>query len=171
MVHNPLAACSPFQIAFSSTEFIVNKLLFILLAPTVLTACLTNPTAKRDEAPQPTATTQPAQPAGPGARREVAGVNDWKGYVEGVPAANTKFNMLKIGMGEKEVTDLIGMPTDQGQHITGKAFIPFYYGSGGMEKVYHYKGFGRLRFANSSAFSTTTGLVGIEHDSKERGYR
>jgi hypothetical protein len=39
-----------------------------------------------------------------------------------------KFTRLQIGMPMKQVTDLIGQPSDQGAYITGKAFIPFYFG-------------------------------------------
>jgi hypothetical protein len=95
----------------------------------------------------------------------------WKGEIIGTAAAGSPFNRLTIGMGPKEVADLIGQPTDRGSHVTGKAWIPFYYGGGGVESIHHYKGVGRLIFANSSRFSSTMGLIQIDHDAKERGYR
>ncbi|HZW13990.1 MAG TPA: hypothetical protein VFF81_12475 [Noviherbaspirillum sp.] len=104
-------------------------------------------------------------------RKEVKGINDWTGYVQGTPARNSKFAKLKIGMGEKEVIDLIGAPTDQSMHMTGKAWIPFYVGSGKREVWFHYKGVGRLLFADNAGFTTDTGLIGIEHDASERGYK
>jgi len=43
------------------------------------------------------------------------------------------------------VTDIAGPPTDQGAYITGKAFIPFYFGSEfGIALSLVYKGEGRL---------------------------
>lgn len=123
-------------------------------------------------APAPAAQTQAAAPANAsGAKREVKGINDWTGYIQGIPAANSKFADLKIGMGQKEAMDIAGAPTDQGAHVTGKAFIPFYMGSGAVETWLHYKGVGRLLFASNGGFSTSTGLIGIEHDATERGYR
>ncbi|GAB3542401.1 hypothetical protein GCM10027343_14310 [Noviherbaspirillum agri] len=104
-------------------------------------------------------------------RKEVKGINDWTGYVQGTPVRNSKFGKLKIGMGEKEVIDLIGAPTDQSMHMTGKAWIPFYVGSGKREVWFHYKGVGRLLFADNAGFTTDTGLIGIEHDASERGYK
>lgn len=105
-----------------------------------------------------------------GARREVKGINDWTGYIDGTPAPGSKFNKLQIGMGSKEVMDLIGAPTDQQSHVTGKAWIPFYAGSGTYETHYYYKGHGRLIFAGNGGFSTGVGLIGIEHDANEKGY-
>lgn len=108
--------------------------------------------------------------AASGNRREVKGINDWSGYIEGVPAAGSRFNKLQIGMGLKQVTDLIGAPTDQQSHVTGKAWIPFYYGSGTHETHLYYKGVGRLVFAGGAGFSSSLNLIGIEHDSNEGGY-
>lgn len=114
-----------------------------------------------------------ASAAAPGAssgRREVKGINDWTGYIEGEPAPGSKFNRLQIGMSNKQVTDLIGPPTDQQAHITGKAWIPFYYGAGKHEMLFYYKGMGRLLFAGGAGYSTGVSLIGIEHDAKEGGY-
>lgn len=122
-------------------------------------------------APAPAAPAQTAAPAGSSAKREVKGINDWTGYVQGTPASNSKFANLKIGMGQREAMDIAGPPTDTGSHVTGKAFIPFYMGSGSVETWLHYKGVGRLLFASNGGFSSTTGLIGIEHDASERGYK
>lgn len=104
------------------------------------------------------------------ARREVKGINDWSGYIEGAPAPGSKFGKLQIGMGQKEVTDLVGTPNDQQAHVTGKAWIPFYFGSGKYETYLYYKGQGRLLFAGNAGFSTGSALIGIENDAGERGY-
>ncbi|MBK4735083.1 hypothetical protein [Noviherbaspirillum pedocola] len=104
------------------------------------------------------------------ARREVKGVNDWSGYIEGTPAPGSKFGKLQIGMGQKEVMDLVGTPNDQQAHVTGKAWIPFYFGSGKYETYLYYKGQGRLLFAGNAGFSTGSALIGIENDAAERGY-
>lgn len=102
---------------------------------------------------------------------QVKGINDWQGEIAGVPAANSRFTKLKIGMPQKQVTDLIGEPTDQGAYVTGKAFIPFYFGSdrGRWEMVY--KGQGRLIFSNQSGFGTGFYLTWIIHNANEPGYR
>jgi hypothetical protein len=152
----------------------------------VLSGCLTNP-AKQDEPAanesKPAAksadsgkssTAKSAEPSKSSSakadKKEVKGINGWTGSIEGKPAPKSKFTRLKIGMGQKQVTDLIGPPTDQSSHVTGKAFIPFYAGAGRYETVLHYKGLGRLRFAGNGGFSTDTGLISIEHDASESGY-
>jgi hypothetical protein len=102
---------------------------------------------------------------------QVKGINDWQGEISGIPAANSRFTKLRIGMSSKEVTDLIGMPTDHGQYITGKMFIPFYFGSDRIRQEYVYKGEGRLILAQQSAGDTSAVLVWIIHNASERGYR
>jgi hypothetical protein len=102
---------------------------------------------------------------------QVKGINDWQGEISGVPAANSRFAKLKIGMSQKQVADLIGEPTDQGAYVTGKAFIPFYFGSDRSRWEMIYKGQGRLIFSNQSGFGSGFYLTWIIHNSNEPGYR
>ncbi len=95
-----------------------------------------------------------------------------EGEIVGTPVKNSKFTKLKMGMGMKEVTDLIGQPTDQGAYVTGKAFIPFYFGSDRYRHELVYKGQGRLVFAGGSVGNPSVGrLIRIVHNDKEPGYR
>lgn len=102
---------------------------------------------------------QPASSASPAASAIV-----------GTPAPGSKFSRVRIGMGKKEVEDLIGQPTDQGGHITGKAFIPFYFGGGTSEIEAHYKGEGILTYASRNVGSTSYELIGVTVDRRESGY-
>ncbi|MDR3394759.1 MAG: hypothetical protein P4L70_07130 [Parasulfuritortus sp.] len=107
-----------------------------------------------------------------GEGQHVKGINDWEGEISGVPAANSKFKRLKIGMSMKQVTDLIGEPSDQGAYITGKAWIPFYFGSDRNRFEYVYKNQGRLIFAGGGLGDLTSGhLIWIIHNAREPGYR
>lgn len=102
----------------------------------------------------------------------VKGINDWEGEITGKPAPGSRFTKLQIGMSLKQVTDLIGQPTDQGAYMTGKAWIPFYYGSDRYRHEMVYKGQGRLIFAGGSAGDYSSGhLISIIHNAKEGGYR
>ena len=95
-----------------------------------------------------------------------------EGEIVGTPAKNSKFTRLKIGMGMKQVTDLIGQPTDQGAYVTGKAFIPFYFGSDRYRHELVYKSQGRLVFAGGSVGNPSAGrLIRIVHNANESGYR
>jgi hypothetical protein len=98
------------------------------------------------------------------------GLNDTEGEVLGRPAPGSKFPLLKIGMGMKQSTDLAGQPTDQGVYITGKAFIPFYFGGDRHRYEMAYKGWGRLIFAGES-FSSGGTLICIINWPQDSGYR
>jgi hypothetical protein len=102
----------------------------------------------------------------------VKGINDFDGEITGVPAPNSKFTQLQIGMSMKQVTDIAGQPTDQGAYITGKAFIPFYFGSDRHRFEFVYKGEGRLIFAGGSLGNLSGGnLIWIIHCATEPGTR
>ncbi len=102
----------------------------------------------------------------------VKGINGWEGEITGKPAPGSKFKKLQIGMSIKQVTDLIGQPTDQGAYVTGKAWIPFYFGSDRYRHEMVYKGQGRLIFAGGSVGDYTSGhLISIIHNAKEGGSR
>lgn len=101
---------------------------------------------------------------------KIKGINDWEGEISGVPASGSKFTQLKIGMSPGQVVSLIGPPSDQGAHITGKAFIPFYHGSDKSRTEYVYKNQGRLLFAHGQ-WGSSAGLIWIIHNSSEPGYR
>ena len=110
-----------------------------------------------------------------GSGKQVKGKDDWEGEITGIPAPGSKFTKLQIGMGMREVMDLAGAPTDQGAYVTGKAFIPWYFGSDKHRQELVYKGMGRLIFASGGGFgwggSSGGNLVWIIHNSNEGGYR
>jgi hypothetical protein len=121
-------------------------------------------------APAPAPAPAPATKAGDS--QHVKGINDWEGDITGKPAANSRFTKLTIGMGMRQVTDLIGQPTDQGAYVTGKAWIPFYFGSDRYRHELVYKGQGRLIFAGGSAGDFSAGhLIEVIHNGSEGGYR
>jgi hypothetical protein len=142
-----------------------------------------------DTAPQPT-TTAPAPATGvkpgmnaqgdvvdsskveAGSGRTVKGMNDYEGEITGNPAPNSRFAKLQIGMPMRQVVDLAGPPTDQGAYVTGKAFIPFYFGADRHRFEMTYKGAGRLIFAGGSIGDYSSGnLIWIIHNPNEPGYR
>jgi hypothetical protein len=102
---------------------------------------------------------------------QVKGINDWQGEITGVPAANSRFVRLKIGMSQQQVFEAIGQPSDQGAYITGKAFIPFYFGSDRSRWEMVYKGQGRLIFSNQAGFGSGYYLTWIIHNSGEGASR
>ena len=92
--------------------------------------------------------------------------------VRGKAAPRSPFTKLQIGMSMRQVVDLIGQPTDRGAYITGKAWIPFYFGSDRHRFEFVYKNQGRLIFAGGSLGDFSGGnLTWIIHNAGEPGYR
>lgn len=107
-----------------------------------------------------------------GSGRTVKGINDYEGEITGNPAPGSKFTQLQIGMSLKQVTDIVGQPTDQGAYVTGKAFIPFYFGGDRTRIELAYKGQGRLIFAGGNLGNISGGnLTWIIHNANDTGYR
>lgn len=133
----------------------------------LLMGCQSAPTSESSTTSS-TGANAPATTAGPAAKSGDAKV----GEIIGTPAKNSKFTKLELGMGMRQVTDLVGQPTDQGAYVTGKAFIPFYFGSDRYRHELVYKGQGRLVFAGGSRFNLGVGrLIRIVHNENESGYR
>jgi hypothetical protein len=138
-----------------------------IVATFLLTSCQTAQKSGDTASPAPSAKAET-----PKDTQTVKGINDWEGEITGKPAPGSRFTKLQIGMSLKQVTDLIGQPTDQGAYMTGKAWIPFYYGSDRYRHEMVYKGQGRLIFAGGSAGDYSSGhLISIIHNAQEGGYR
>lgn len=103
---------------------------------------------------------------------KVKGIGDWEGEITGKPGPGSKFTKLQIGMGMKQATDIAGEPTDQGGYMTGKAWIPFFFGADKYRHEMVFKGQGRLIFAAPGGFDVSSGnLIWIIHNPNEPGYR
>ena len=162
-----------------------------LAAAGLLAGCLTMPGSKSADATAAGTSTAAAPPAAPkigpgmnergevvdpkkveaGYGQKVKGLNDWEGEITGLPFKGSRFTRLKIGMPMQQAFDLVGQPTDQGAYVTGKAFIPFYFGSDKVRWEATYKGQGRLIFSNQAGFGTGQYLTWIIYNANEAGYR
>jgi hypothetical protein len=80
------------------------------------------------------------------------------------------FSKLRIGMSLQQTHDLIGQPTDSYNHMTGKMFIPFYFGRDAMRLEELYKGQGRITYTGVGAGGATFNIYQITYDSSEDGY-
>lgn len=104
--------------------------------------------------------------------QSVTGLGDWQGEITGKPFSGSTFSRLQIGMPLRQVEDTVGPPTDQGAYITGKAFIPFYFGSDRYRYEMVYRGQGRLIFAGGSTGDLSGAhLIWIIYCATEAGYR
>jgi hypothetical protein len=160
----------------------------LLLSTLSAAGCVSGGGSSTASAPPASAPVAPAHKVGPGMDangvvvdptkveagygQSVKGLGDWEGEITGVPAAGSRFAELQIGMPMRQVTDILGRPTDEGAYITGKAFIPFYYGSDRYRYELVYKGQGRLIFAGGSLNEHTGGhLTWIINSAADSGYR
>ncbi len=168
--------------------------LVTIAALTLVVGCGSMPGSKTADsggtsatAAAPASTSAPASKIGPGMNergevidptkveaghgQRVKGINDWEGEITGKPAPGSKFTELKIGMSFGQVQGILGVPSDQGSYITGKAFIPFFFGSDRYRHEAVYKGQGRLIFAGSAGFDMNSHLIWIINSANETGVR
>ena len=73
-------------------------------------------------------------------------------------------------MSAKHVVDLIGAPTDQAVYMTGKAFIPFYFGTDAARMEYRYKGQGVITFTGAGMFHRVYTVYRVLYNRHESGY-
>jgi len=108
--------------------------------------------ASATAAPAPAATSAPA-PAETAARKPVPGSN---------------LARITEGMTEAQVVEILGAPTSQQNYMTGKAWIPFYYGPDTGRLDYRYKGVGTVVFSRSR-YSGGTKVIRVAADPNEDG--
>lgn len=121
-----------------------THLVLIALTAALTTACVSR--EAKTEAPEQPPAVKPAPPRAAPAKPAPAKPEAAEIEALGKPAPGSKFAKLKIGMTLVQVEKLIGPPTRQWQHPTGKASIPFYFGPDRWVVQYAYKGEGVLTF-------------------------
>jgi hypothetical protein len=83
--------------------------------------------------------------------------------------ADSPLQKVTLGMSESEVQVILGPPSGQSSHITGKAFNPFNYGGRDTVRiVYWWKGIGRVEFSQGS-WGQRNGAILCYHDGNEAG--
>lgn len=91
---------------------------------------------------------------------------------EKYPPAPAKSPMSKVqpGMTEPQVMGILGAPDDSKAYITGKAFIPWYFGPDQSRFACYYKGKGRVIFSGGNQWGAGRGkVVRVEYDPSEDG--
>jgi hypothetical protein len=86
--------------------------------------------------------------------------------------ADSPLAKIKIGMTAQEVSNILGMPTNQVSYATGKAWIPWYFGDDARRTEWSYKGMGRVVFTGGNVFGGGGGRVNrVDYDPSETGVR
>ena len=94
-----------------------------------------------------------------------------EGDIWGTPADGSPFLQLEIGMSRQEAEALVGAGSGERVYLTGKAFIPFYFGTDRIRDEVLYKGVGSLTYAGGGMVSNGGKLVVIVHDPDEGNRR
>ncbi|OFV92247.1 MAG: hypothetical protein A3J75_07980 [Acidobacteria bacterium RBG_16_68_9] len=95
--------------------------------------------------------------------------------VDAVPVASaappgSPLSQIAIGMNKKQVRDILGSPTDENSYSTGKAWIPFYFGTDARRTSWFYKGLGAVVFADGNVFGGgAPEVVRIDYNPTESG--
>lgn len=89
---------------------------------------------------------------------------------KGVPApAGHPLAKVQEGMGAGDVTRIMGEPTSTQTYQTGKAWIPYYFGSDTHRIDWKYKDVGRVVFGQNR-WSGNLKVIRIDYDPGEDGY-
>jgi hypothetical protein len=76
---------------------------------------------------------------------------------------------VRQGMRPEEVQKIAGAPTTIRPYITGKAFIPWYFGPDRTRTAYYYKGQGRVVFSGDGGLGTNSTVLQVEYDPTDPG--
>jgi hypothetical protein len=85
------------------------------------------------------------------------------------PPANSKLAKVQKDMSPEQVRTIMGPPNGEKSYVTGKAFIPYYYGAdAGTNTEWSYKGVGRVIFGVNK-YTHNTRVIRIDYDPSETG--
>lgn len=69
---------------------------------------------------------------------------------QAIPApAGSPFSQIQLDMNDERVRAILGAPDDVNAYMTGKAFIPYYYGTDTARTDWLYRGQGRIVFSRN----------------------
>jgi len=85
------------------------------------------------------------------------------------PPAGHRMARLEEGMVPSRVREIMGEPTSEQTYQTGKAWIPFYYGSDTHRTDWKYAGDGRVVFGHNR-WSGSMKVIRIDYDPSEDGH-
>jgi hypothetical protein len=85
------------------------------------------------------------------------------------PPSGSPLAGIHQGMRPEEVQKIAGPPTTIRPYITGKAFIPWYFGPDRTRTAYYYKGQGRVVFSGDGGLGTNSTVLQVEYDPTDPG--
>lgn len=100
----------------------------------------------------PAPVTEKSQAAAPQTYTVASIDGNFDGEFIGMPAPDSKFAKLKIGMSMQTVAGLIGAPDFADRRETGKRWIPLYFGTDAQRVLALYKGEGCLTYTGGNVY-------------------
>lgn len=85
---------------------------------------------------------------------------------ETIPASSP-LAKIENGMNDSDVRKLLGEPSNINAYMTGKQFIPYYYGSDTSRTDWMYKGVGRVVFSRNR-YSQGLKVINVIHNPEEQ---
>ena len=118
-------------------------------------------------APAPATAAPAAAPSEPGKPRVVKSRDGtFDGEIYGNIPANSKWAKLQIGMHQSEVERILGATANIRGYVTGKAFIPFYFGTDSHRYEAVYAGQGSVSYTGGGMGGGQGVLMMINYDPK-----
>jgi len=77
------------------------------------------------------------------------------------------FEKVKYDMTDAQVKQILGAPTSTQAYVSGKTFIPYYYGTEGSREAWYYKGKGQIVFSRNRWNGTLT-VIEVVYDPKQQ---
>lgn len=84
------------------------------------------------------------------------------------PPADSPLAKIRLGMSDVDVRRTLGEPTGSNSYMTGKQFIPWYFGPDTTRTDYKYAGQGRVVFSRNQ-YSGELKVIRIDYDPAETG--
>lgn len=109
--------------------------------------------------PKPQSTDQPAAKSGTQANSAEAAKGN-------PPPPGSPLAKIQVGMSDTDVRKILGEPDNANGYITGKAFIPWYFGSDTSRTDWLYKGKGRIVFSRNR-YSGNLQVVRVDYNPSE----
>lgn len=143
--------------------------IFLTLAAATLGACA-NQGGGDNHAATSTSSSSASSSGATSGSRTVVMSNGEEGEIIGTPAPGSKFSKIQLNMSRRQVENLIGPPDDESGHLTGKAFIPFFFGGDTHRTEAFYKGEGQLTYAPRNLGAEPNQLIKMEVNPAATGY-
>src|SRR5262245_3963338 len=77
------------------------------------------------------------------------------------------FEKVKYDMTDAQVKQILGAPTSTQAYVSGKHFIPYYYGTEGSREAWSYKGKGQIVFSRNRWNGNLT-VIEVVYDPKQQ---